>query len=205
MRPFTFSLIILGLCFASSQAMSADCAAGSGEPREITKACTALLKQDGLSPSQRADALAQRGRAYYDGNRYDRAMDDLNAAIEGGNTDPDTHLARAKTYMFTGRYGDSIADFDEVVRQRPDDATAYRARGSAFYGGGVFSKAIENFDQAIALDPNYAEAYFYRGIAYGDQRDSEKAYADIRRAYELEPKNPIYLGRMRDLGLLEEN
>lgn len=198
--------IVTGLSLGA--AMAADCLTGTGEPRAITKACTVLLESGGLGASERAHALAQRGQAYYEANRFDRAMADLDAAIAAGHGDAAAHLARAKTYVFTGRYGDAIADFDEVIRQRPDDAAAYHARGAAFYGGGAFDKAIADFDRAIALDPDFAEAYFFRGVARGDSARGdeamiEKAFADIRKAYELEPTSPIYRNRMADLGLLD--
>jgi Tfp pilus assembly protein PilF len=52
------------------------------------------------------------------------------------------------------------------------------------------------------LDPELDSAYFNRGLVYHSTGDSDRAAEDIRRSHALDPDNPEYGKKMRELGIL---
>jgi tetratricopeptide (TPR) repeat protein len=67
---------------------------------------------------------------------------------------------------------------------------------------GRYDIAIENFSQAINLDPQLDSAYFNRGLAYHSKGDSDRAVEDIKKSQALNPDNPEYGEKLRELGIL---
>ncbi len=163
---------------------------------ERIKACTEVIEAGALTDGQMFEALAQRGSGYCTDNRYRHAFPDLDEAIQ---LDPDNHLAlwtRAMTFKFTSQHDKSIADLDAALRLKPDDAETFVNRGGALCGGGLFDRAIEIY-------PDFAEAHFFRAVVYRDMKEHDFATRDLRKAHELEPRNPVCRQAMKDRGYLD--
>lgn len=80
------------------------------------------------------------------------------------------------------------ADFDQAIALDPAQAEAWLNKGVARYNQGDPKTAAKLFDRAIQLKTvNPALAYFGRGLAHEDIGNIKAAYADLRRASELNP------------------
>ena len=64
---------------------------------------------------------------------------------------------------------------------------------------GHVEPALAAFDEALRLDSENANAYAYRGLARFSQGQLDSARADIYRALELEPANPVAKAAMAKL------
>ena len=143
-----------------------------------------------------------RGATYRNLNRYNEAIEDYDAAIRLNPDYATAYYNRGIAYDRKGFHGLAIDDFDTAIRLDPDLSDAYNQRGLAYVRDGRYEIAIENFSQAIRLDPELDSAYFNRGLAYHSQGDADRAAADLRKSYTLNPDNPEYGRKMRELGIL---
>ncbi|HEX7198144.1 MAG TPA: tetratricopeptide repeat protein, partial [Dongiaceae bacterium] len=92
-----------------------------------------VIRAGGLSDWDAAAVLTDRGGAYVDKGRLDRAIEDFDTAIK---IEPDYSLAFANRGIAYHRKGDldrAITDYDAAIRLDPGDADSYRNRGLAFY------------------------------------------------------------------------
>jgi tetratricopeptide (TPR) repeat protein len=139
-------------------------------------------------------AYNNRGAAYLNLGEYEKAIADLDQAIE---LDPEYALAynhRGAAYFSLGEYEKAIADYDRAIELDPEYAMAYNNRGYAYLNLGEYEKAIADWDQAIELDPELAMAYNNRGYAYLNLGEYEKAIADLDQAIELDPELAMAYG-----------
>ncbi len=80
---------------------------------------------------------------------------------------------------------------------------AYYDRGNAYYNLEDHHQAIRNYSQTLRLDPGNADAYYNRGNSYFSKGDYKHALTDYQKAYSLNPSDPVYRGKMEELGLLQ--
>jgi len=62
-------------------------------------------------------------------------------------------------------------------------------------------KARDAFNKAIRLNSSNPDAYLGRGIVFDDLGKPEQALADLTKAIELAPKNPVAYKRRADVFL----
>ncbi len=68
------------------------------------------------------------------------------------------------------------------------------AAGMKWYHDGVHFKARSKFKEAVDIDPTNDQAHFYLGMVLFHQlKETGPAEAHLRRAVELDPKQPEYL------------
>lgn len=77
--------------------------------------------------------------------------------------------------------------FDRAIDADSNNATAYCGRGLAKDLAG--KSGMDDYDQAIRLAPNMADAYLLRAMS----KANTQSLADLNKANELEPSNPIIL------------
>ena len=136
-------------------------------------------------------AYNYRGIAYREKREYDRAIEDLNKAIELGSNNAIDYNTRGTVYGEKGEYDRAIEDFDTAIELKPDFAKAYSNRGLAYQGKGAYDRAVEDCSKAIELDPNNAAAYNNRGLAYQGKREYDRTIEDLNKAIKLDPENAI--------------
>ena len=85
----------------------------------------------------------------------------------------------------------AITSFTEAVEREPGWAQARLNRGVAWFLAKNFPAALSDFDLVIASDPNSVDAYLNRSAARRATGDIAGADADIARAAELAPDNPV--------------
>jgi tetratricopeptide (TPR) repeat protein len=119
---------------------------------------------------------------------YDRAIDDLTAAIASGSAGPSEYLTRGLLWAERHAYDKAIADFNEAIARDVRAAAAYDYRGLAWYARRDYDKAITDFDDAIRLDPRFARAYVDRGNASRARGAMDRAIADYNKAIAIDPK-----------------
>lgn len=71
----------------------------------------------------------------------------------------------------------------------PKNIQKFIALGVAQSGARQFREAIETFTRGLAIAPNDAMLYRWRGHRYLSVREFDKASADLRRGYEIDPRN----------------
>jgi tetratricopeptide (TPR) repeat protein len=129
-------------------------------------------------------ALAQDGRSF--------AIEGCTRALnEESLARPDraaTFVNRGIVYMSAGRYSEADADFDTALNLRQNLPDGWLNKGFLRLRKGDGRDALAMIQRGIdAGAGRQALAIFARGVAYEQMGDFRSAYADLRRAQQLEP------------------
>jgi hypothetical protein len=91
-------------------------------------------------------------------------------------------------------YPKALAAARKAVELDDTSAEAHAALGFAtFWGSWQFKRGEREFQRAIQLDPNYAAAHLWYANALNALGQPKKAFEQIERARELEPKSAALL------------
>lgn len=122
----------------------------------------------------------------------DQAMNDCNSALERETLSQGDQVAsfvnRGILRLIHNDFRNAEADFTRAMAIEPNQAEAFLNMAIAHYQQGRVDTAASLFERSLALGTKYpAIAYFGRGLANEDRGNIEGAYADLRRASELNP------------------
>jgi tetratricopeptide (TPR) repeat protein len=150
------------------------------------------------------EAHIMRGSAYQAEGQRDKALADLNQAIQ---LDPKSARAYCDLAVLEDELlqqpDKALADYNEAIQLAPDFQRAYFNRGVHFFGRHDYGHAIADFSRAIQLMPNDLGAYALRAYAYAKQGDRARALPDAEVAIKLKPREPP-IARGTDLDLRAE-
>lgn len=153
---------------------------------------TKVLKEGGLSSSDRELAYVTRAKAYLGEKRNDLALADINEALKIDSTDKEAIDLRAQIQAIPTQSGEKITYCSD-----PDNGDQIQA--NVFLQNAQIDKAINLYSKIIARCPNSAPSYYGRGVAYGtrafyskSEADSERGLADTTEAIRLDPTISLY-------------
>jgi tetratricopeptide (TPR) repeat protein len=99
-----------------------------------------------------------------------------------------TYVNRGIVFMSGGRFTEADADFDSALRLNGDLPDGWLNKGFLRIRQGNGSEALPLIQKGIdAGAGNQALALFARGVAYEQMGQFGRAYADLKRAHQLEP------------------
>lgn len=124
------------------------------------------LFQDALNQNKSSEALHALGKLYLAQRQFDKAIDQLEAALATAPNDAQLH-------------SDLGAALLERGKSRPPDATDGAALAD-------FSKSLEHLNRALALDASLQDALFNRALLYQSMKLPRQAADDWRRFLELD-------------------
>ncbi len=174
----------------------------------ILTSCAAewAVGQEHERPSGRsnsAESFAERGAAWLTKGQYDKAIADLDRAIELGPENVFALARRGEAWRMKGEHEKAFADLDRAIELNPNDLFALAARSEAWRMKAEYGKAIADLDLAIALNPRYDFASARRGDAWRMKAEYDKAILDLDRALELNPNYSDALAWRGDAWLLK--
>lgn len=129
-----------------------DC--NSDKPAIAIQGCTELLDAGSTSKDASAVAYFNRGSAYLDVDKFDKAIADLAASIKLKPDYADSYFNRGFAYEGKKDYDKAIADYTRVIAIAPDYAKAYYSRGRAYQAKGDLQQALAGYEEAAKLAPN---------------------------------------------------
>jgi len=200
LRKAAVILTLLAVPTAVCADAPADCAQLQDLPRAIA-ACSDYIAAGNGSTHDRAAAHFHRGTAYGMSGQLDRALPDLDQAIE---LDPDwspPYNNRARAYVGKGEPARAIPDYDKLLALKPDDAGAYVNRALAYLKMQDRDRALADLERAYALNPKDAFAIFNVGAIYEAKGDKPRAEAAYRKTLALAPGNKNVLDSLKRLGV----
>jgi tetratricopeptide (TPR) repeat protein len=169
-------------------------------------ACSTLIDAEKTTPAERAQALfpasstAYHNRAAANIQRglYDRALPDLQRAVEVDPTNPMGYLSRGSLYEAQHRFELALADFDRAIELNPASAGAYSNR--CWIKVVLYRVDLADCNRAVALAPNdrietgfYAAALGSRGYAFLRLKRAAAAVRDFSAALAIAPNRPSTL------------
>ena len=197
-RPFIaclLHLLLLGLfCVSLSAAVPAKKdlwpVCRSGAPKARVAACTEILaRRSKESKRNRAAAYINRSSAFHDLGDLDRAIADLDKALQLNPRSPLAFIKRAAIFQEKGDFDRAITDYNSALAVPPKSAAAFYGRGEAYRAKNDFDRAITDYGSALRFDKNLTAAYRGRAKAYQAKGDLDTALSDFNGAVRLDPQS----------------
>ena len=144
------------------------------------------------SQGMRGTPQVSRGRAYLALGQLDKALDDINQAlqaVQGMYGDGWIFKSRGEIHFRMGNFDKALADMREAVRRKDFSALRWipfaeiASCPDAAFRAGMFQLSNE----AIRLGE--AEGYVFRGMVQAESNDVAKAILEFRKAAESDPDN----------------
>jgi len=92
----------------------------------------------------------------------------------------------------------AVADFDAVLKLNPDDKEALLGRAISRRQLKQFDGSLADFDALVAQTNGQpaAKIYLQRSMTHYMAGNKQKSLVDLRRAKELDPKDPVIADRL---------
>jgi tetratricopeptide (TPR) repeat protein len=163
------------------------CYAVADEPGAAIQYCNLALEDSGLSATDRAALLSNRGTSYTALGAFEKAVGDFNASLSFDPGNAYTLNNRAVAYGWGGQYELALADLAAAATAKPKEAMSYSNRCWLRAEMGKPSEGLADCDLALQLNPYDAIAFATRGYAYLKMQEMQKAIVDADRSVELGP------------------
>lgn len=168
------------------------------EKYEYDELIKKLSKHIADNPSN-AKAFNNRGIAYWEIGKDERALEDITKSIVLCPEDSIQFLNRAEIYERQGQLKEAASDYAMAIQLSGEDPFVYRTRAEFCLERGDLHQAIEDYTKAIALDPEHPYTYEQRAKAYESLGQTERAAADREAAQRAQVAIDLYKARKRDL------
>jgi len=117
----------------------------------------AMVSQVLLADPKHRNALALRGRYYYEIRQDTKALADFDAVIALDPRAPVLYQHRGWCRFRLGKFDDSIADFDKAIKLVPSSEPENWQRGIAYYYAKRFADGKKQFELHQTVNPQDVE------------------------------------------------
>ncbi len=171
-------------------------AASSGREGEDFAAVLYLRLALFLDPSN-AVAGVTLGEIYERAKSYEEAIAAYSEVPANSPLRQSTELQIGLDLVALEKYDDAVAHMRKVIDSHPDDLEAYAALGDALRANKNFGEAANAYGKAVDLSGSPVASnwllYYDRGICLERSKQWPKAEADLKKALELSPDQPLVL------------
>jgi tetratricopeptide (TPR) repeat protein len=155
MLPRTLGFVALGVVFAGCSTASHSTELGQAYYRDNQYASAADAFTDAIvADPTSAAAWNNRGVARLRLGDLNRAIADLNRALELAPRDADIYYNRGNALVAAGQYQDAVADYTRAAQINPRFSKAIFNRGAAYAMLGQHDAARNDWSLAISLEPD---------------------------------------------------
>ena len=158
---------------------------------DFARALDDLNTAIGLDPKY-AYAYASRSMVYVSRGDLDQALADINLALAIRPDEPGFLTPRGGVYTKRGDFDRALVDLAEAIRRKPKLWEAYANRALLYMKKKQLESALSDLSAALEAGGPSTRLLGMRGHIYYLNGDAANAYADYRRASELEPENAYW-------------
>lgn len=152
------------------------------------------LAQEKNNRKDESTLLSNRAGFYDDRGQREKAILDLNKAIDLDPNNSAAHFNLAVIYYKTFLYENALKEIDKGIALEGDTrdfegkgTRAYELRGAIKSDQGLYDEALINFNKSIQANSKFYPAYNNRGIAYLKLGQIDLSISDFNKAIELAP------------------
>ncbi len=128
---------------------------------------TTSIKQD----SNNLPAYRVRASAYLHLDQPEKALADLDRAVELNPEGADLLELRGTARFMLGRFKDAITDFDREIKLKPEREPWHWKRGLAYYYAGEYEKGRRQFERYHDRDDNDVENGVWRLLCMAKMKE----------------------------------
>lgn len=150
-----------------------------------------------------AEGLNARAAAYNAVRQHQKALDDLNLAIELAPDVAKYYRNRSLALSGLKRHEDALADDQKGLEMEAESPRVWSSYGMTLLALGRYEEAKQAVEKALELNPDESYYIYQLGVIATQANDLEGALAAYDRALALDPENAdIDSGRRLILGKL---
>jgi tetratricopeptide (TPR) repeat protein len=123
----------------------------------------ALVGCQGGTEVQTLDEFVESGRTYLESGEYDKAIEELESAVERAADDSDVRFLLGQAYNQAGQYEEAANAFRKVLELNPESAAAHHNLGVTLYQLQDLQSAVSEFERALEIDPDDADTHYQLG------------------------------------------
>mgnify|MGYP006294883669 CR=1 FL=1 len=112
---------------------------------------TIQVTEENTKKQKAKENYLDQGKTHYEQEELNKALEDLNQAIEQNPDSVEAYVIRAFIYDKQGKLEQALEDLNQVIELNPDSAEAYAARGLVYKKQGNRNKAIKDLEKAKTL------------------------------------------------------
>jgi tetratricopeptide (TPR) repeat protein len=145
------------------------------------------------SSMSRSDYLTKRGQSYIDLKNYDKAISDLNNAINIYQQNSEAYFLRGAVSAIKKEYEKAILDYNKAIEYDTTKISAYFycGRGESYSAQKRYDDAISDYNTAIKIDNDLRQAFFDKAVVYYNQEKYEMALSEYNKFLKLSPNNKL--------------
>ena len=125
------------------------------EMSEYEKVISELAEK--LKVEQNSHGYNNLGVAHYEIGEFDKALENLNLAIEMNRENGVAFINRAFLNEKWNKISDAERDFGKAIELNPSNATFWRSRAYLLKEKGELAKALSDFKRAEIIEPNFQQ------------------------------------------------
>ena len=185
-------LAVTVLASACVQVPNADFPSATGAPMG-DQPRDRVTASDETKDARRARVRMELASAYYRRGQFTTALDEIKLALQADPSMSDGYVLRGLIYSALGDDGLAEDSYRRALSLDPRDADAMHNYGWHLCARKRFDEAEAQFTQALAV-PQYtgtSRTLLAAGVCQTRAGRLPEAEATLRRAYELEPGNPM--------------
>ena len=130
-------------------------------------------------------AAFSKGRQFYKNQVYNKALQELQRAVQENPGESQSHYYLGLTYGKLKQHKRAVSSLEKAISLNPKLTTAYLSLGINQYKLKSYNAALKSFNRAIKANPNDGAAYFFKGLAYQGKEEYQKAIPAFRKSKSL--------------------
>jgi len=174
----------------SNDMQQCQAADANGDTAPIIEYCSQALSHPDAPDVWRIGALSRRAKAYARSGDLDRAIADLDAALELRPDSIDIYRQRSAYRRDKGESTGGLADLAYALTLQPDFTPVLVDRAWIRLSSGDADGARADFDKALAVDPSQPRLHLGRGVVAYLSGDDKQAVADFSAVIQANPQAP---------------
>ena len=127
----------------------------------------------------------------------EKAIEEINKAIELHPDYVDSYIQRAVIYKQSGNLFKAVSDYGKAVALNRNMPSVEYDFGQTLRQLRMYEPAVDAYQNAIRLNPTMLEAYNNLGITYSELKDYERAIEYFQKVIDM---NPRYTKAYNNLG-----
>jgi len=161
------------------------CGSVTGNPELAIKVCTRLIEFGSLERRDLAKAYFARGSEWANQGNHERAVLDLDMAIELDPKVPSYYLNRALSLSERGDHERAAVDYGAAIKLAPNDVRMYLGRAVEWTVLGDYKRAQADYEEVISRQPRDMTGYFGRGRVRFYAGNFMQSASDFTRSHQL--------------------
>ncbi|UCD83829.1 MAG: tetratricopeptide repeat protein [Deltaproteobacteria bacterium] len=157
-----------------------------------------LWKDTVKKSSRKARPHNNLGKAYFERNRLDQAIEEFKEAIRIDPDYADAHNNLGAIYVKKKLLDEAIEEFKLALLIKPDYADAHHNLGVAYEEKGLTQQALEEFQKAQGVGHNIVDIYHKMGTVHFNRGMLDEAIVEFNKVLKLNPDYTLshyYLGK----------